>query len=219
MGISVGTQGLSQVIDELFADLKGKWVFNYLDDLVVYSPSIEEHVLHLREVLGRLQGAGFTLNPNKITLGATEIKFLGHKLSSRGVKVLTDRVAAIQRYLRPVNLRTLMRFVVMVGFYARFIPNFSLRAAPLHGLKKKGVPFVWCEEHQEAFESLNQALCEAPVPQIPHFAREFVIVTDSSDLAVTVVLHQRVDGELDPISYYSRLLTPGRGIVHMSVNV
>jgi hypothetical protein len=70
MGISVGTQGLSRVIDELFSDLKGKWVFNYLDDLFVYSPSIEEHVLHLREVLGRLQGAGFTLYSDKITLGA-----------------------------------------------------------------------------------------------------------------------------------------------------
>jgi hypothetical protein len=206
MGISVGTQGLSGII-ELFADLKGKWVFNYLDYLVVYSPSIEEHVLHLREVLGRLQGAGFTLNPEKITLGATEMKYLGHMLSSRGVKVLPDRVAAIQRYPRPVNLRTLRRFVGMVGFYARFIPEFARRAAPLHGLKK-GVPFVWCEEHQEAFESLKQALCEAPVLQILDFVKEFVLITDASDLAISAVLNQRVDVELAPISYYSRLLTP-----------
>jgi hypothetical protein len=74
MGISVGSQGLSRVIDELFADLKGNGVFNFLDDLVVYSASVEEHLSHVREVLRRLQEAGFTLNPDKVTLGATEIK-------------------------------------------------------------------------------------------------------------------------------------------------
>jgi hypothetical protein len=74
MGISVGCQGLGRVIDELFADLKGRHVFNFVDDLVVYSPSLEQHRVHVREVLRRLQGAGFTLNPEKVVFGATEIK-------------------------------------------------------------------------------------------------------------------------------------------------
>jgi len=80
----------------------------------------------------------------------------------------------------------------MVGFYARFIPDYSHKAAVLHGLKKKRVPFVWPDEHQEAFESLKRALCEAPVLQIPDFNKEFVLVTDASDLAVSAILHQRV---------------------------
>jgi hypothetical protein len=78
MGISVGSQGLSRVVDKLFADLKGKFVFNYLDDLVIYSPSEEAHRGHLREVLDRLRKAGFTLNKEKMTMGVTEIKYLGH---------------------------------------------------------------------------------------------------------------------------------------------
>jgi hypothetical protein len=82
-------------------DLKGKYVFNFLDDLVVYSPSVEEHGEHLREVLGRLERAGFTLNPEKVILGASEIKYLGHLLSARAVRVLPDRVETIQRYPRP----------------------------------------------------------------------------------------------------------------------
>jgi len=85
MGISVGCQGLSRVVDELFADLKGRFVFNFVDDLLVYSPSMEEHRSHAREVLNRLQGAGFTLNPEKAVFGATEIKYLGHLISGRGV--------------------------------------------------------------------------------------------------------------------------------------
>jgi len=101
MGISVGSQGLSRVIDELFADLKGKCVFNFLDDLVVYSSSVEEHAAHVGEGLRKLQDAGFTLNPDKLTFGANEIKYLVHLISPRGIKVLPDRVATIQRYPRP----------------------------------------------------------------------------------------------------------------------
>jgi hypothetical protein len=95
MGISVGSQGLSRVTDQFFADLKGKFVFNFLDDLIVYSGSMVEHVAHLREVLARLQGAGFTLNPDKVTIGAQEIKYLGHVLSSDGIQVLPECIAAI----------------------------------------------------------------------------------------------------------------------------
>jgi hypothetical protein len=88
----------------------------FFDDLVVYSPSVEEHVVHVREVLGRLQEAGFTLNPDKVTLGATEIKYVGHLLSSRVIRILPDRVAIIRLYPRPANLRALRRFIGMVGF-------------------------------------------------------------------------------------------------------
>ena len=141
MGISVGCHGLSRVVNNLFADLKGDYVFNYLDDLVVYSASISEHQEHLRKVLCRLQSAGFTLNKEKIVLGASEIKYLGHYLSSRGIKVIADRVEAIRQYPCPQNLRSVRRFLGMVGFYARFIPEFSLRAALLHRLKGKGIKF------------------------------------------------------------------------------
>jgi len=134
MGISIGSQGLSRVVDELFADQKNHFVFNYLDDLIVYSRSLEEYARHLCTVLDKLQNAGFTLNIEKVTLAAPQIKYLGHLLSARGVSVLPDRVAAINSYPRPQNLRALRRFLGMVGFYARFIPNFSHCAAPLHDL-------------------------------------------------------------------------------------
>jgi hypothetical protein len=208
MGISVGCQGLSRVIDELFSDLKGRFVFSFLDDLVVYSSSREEHAGHVREVLTRLQAAGFTLNPDKVVLGASEIKYLGHSLLARGVRVLPDQVTAIRQYPKLSNLRALRRFMGMVGFNARFIPGYADAAVVLHALKKKGVPFIWNEERQATFEFLKDALCKAPVLQIPDFSKQFVLVTDASNLAVSAVLHQRVDGgEMAPISYYSRLLT------------
>jgi len=78
MGISIGSQGLSRVVDELFVDLKNEFVFNYLDDLILYSRSLEEHSRHVRIELDRLQGASFTLNFDKVTFTATQIKYLGH---------------------------------------------------------------------------------------------------------------------------------------------
>jgi hypothetical protein len=84
MGTSVGRQELSRVVDNLFSDLKSKYVFNYQEDLVIYSAKVTEHKEHLREVLNRLQTAGFTLNKEKVVLGASEIKYLGHYLSTRG---------------------------------------------------------------------------------------------------------------------------------------
>jgi hypothetical protein len=101
MGISIGSQGLTRVIDELFAEEKGIFIFNYLDDLVVYSASMPEHAVHLRVVLHKLQDAGFTLNPQKITIAAAEIKYLGHLLSAQGIRVSPDRTEAIQKYPPP----------------------------------------------------------------------------------------------------------------------
>jgi len=203
-GISVGCQGLSRVIDELIADLKGKFVFNFLDELVVYSASARKHESHVHDVLSRLQKAGFTLNPDKVVLWAAEIKYLGHLLSRHGVKILPERVAAIQEYPRPFKIRSLRRFVGMVGFYARFIPRYADIVGVLHGLKKK---FAWGEQHQAAFESLKRALCEALVLQIPDFTKDFTLVTNANDQAVSAVPHQWVADGLAPIAFYSRVLT------------
>jgi hypothetical protein len=91
LGNSVGCQSLSRVIDEFFADLRGMYVFNFLDDLVVYSLSAAEQAVHVREVLRRIKTAGFTLNPDKVTFGPAEIKCLGDLISSRDITILTPR--------------------------------------------------------------------------------------------------------------------------------
>jgi hypothetical protein len=137
-------------------------------------------------VVRRLQAAGFTFNPDKAVFGASEIKYLGHLVSRRGVKILPDRVAAVANYPHPVNLRALRRFIGMVGFCARFVPNFGDIAAPLYNLKKNGVPFEWNDSHQRAFERLKRALCEAP-----DFSKDFVLATALHSL----IINERDDAE------------------------
>jgi hypothetical protein len=103
------------------------------------------------------------------------------------------------------------RFLGMVGFYGRFIERFSQIAEPLHELKRKNARFVWCETQQAAFERLKEALSMPPVLQIPGFSREFTLVCDASEVAISAVLHQRKGQGLAPVAFSSHLLSPAEG--------
>jgi hypothetical protein len=155
MGISVGCQVLSRVVDSLFGDLKQKFVYNFMDDLVVYLGSFAEHLQYLKEIFARLANAGFVLNRDKLYLAQQEISFLGHSVSAKGIKVLPERVEAIEKFPPPKNLKVVRRFLGMAGFYARFIDRFSQIAEPLHALKCKNAKFVWGDAQQAAFLQLN----------------------------------------------------------------
>jgi hypothetical protein len=116
MGISVGCQVLSRVVDSLFGDLKHSYVYNFMDDLVMYSRSMEEHLGHLREVFHRLEKAGFTLNCDKVHLAQSEIKFSGHSLSADGIKILPERVEAISQFSPPKTLKAVAASLVWSDF-------------------------------------------------------------------------------------------------------
>jgi hypothetical protein len=156
MEISVGCQVLSRVIDTLLGGIKHKFVYNFMDDLVVYSGSFAEHLEHFREIFARLAKAGFALNREKLHLAQQEISFLAHSVSSEGIKVLPERVEAIKSFPPPKNLKEVRRFLGMAGFYARFIYRFSQLAEPLHALKRKNAKFIWGDAQQAFFYSIRR---------------------------------------------------------------
>lgn len=207
MGISVGCQILSRVVDSLFGDLKHQYVYNFMDDLLVYSCTVEDHLVHLEEVFRRLEKAGFTLNRDKMQLMKPKIKFLGHSLSEAGVEVLPERIEALREFPPPNNLKAVRRFLGMIGFYGNFVKDFSRLAEPLHALKRKNARFVWGEPQRRSFEALKEAISTPPVLQVPDFEKEFVLVCDASDMAVSAVLNQRGEAGLAPIAFASRLLS------------
>lgn len=208
MGICVGGQILSREVDRIFGDIKFKFLFNYLDDLLVYSSTWAEHIRHLKEVFSRLQIAGFTLNPAKVVLGVQEISFLGHLLSATGIRVNPERVSVIKGFPLPRNLKQVRRFLGMAAFYSRFIPDFSRLSEPLNALKRKNAKFVWEVNQQRAYEAIKEALCQAPTLQIPNFHLPFVLQCDASDIGVSSVLNQEVGGKLAPIAFFSRPFSP-----------
>jgi hypothetical protein len=115
LGISVGCQVLSRVVDKLFGGLKQKFVYNFMDDPVVYSRSLPEHLGHFAEVFKRLEKAGFSLNPDNLRLGQAEIALIWHLVSGQGVKILPERVEATWTFPYPKNLKGVRRFLGMAG--------------------------------------------------------------------------------------------------------
>jgi hypothetical protein len=206
-GISVGAQTLTRLLDSIFHDLKFRYLFNYLDDVVVYSKTFEEHMTHLQEVFTRLQKAGLTCNPEKVKFAQREISFLGHLVSSRGVRIDPERTQSIRDFPPPRDAKGIARFVGMVNFYRKFIPNVAQLALPLNELRRKGAKFAWGEAQQKAFEALKEAIAQPPVLRMADFSRPFILQTDASSAAIGAVLSQEFDGYRQPIAFASRTLT------------
>jgi hypothetical protein len=160
-GVATGAQVLTRLLDRVFQDLKFEFVYHYLDDVVIYSESFEDHLEHLRVVLERLRAAGLTVKPEKVVFATRGISFLGHIISPAGVRIDPERTRAIRDFPPPKDAKGISRFVGMVNFYHKFIPHFADIAAPLNALRKKGAKFTSGKSQQEAFDFLKAGYCLA----------------------------------------------------------
>jgi len=188
--------------------LKGlHFVMAYLDDIVIYSTSPTEHLKHISIVLDRLKSANLKMKKSKCNFFKKEIHYLGHILSSDGVKPQHHKIQAIKNMNRPTNVRGVREFLGMVGFYRRHINRFSDIAKPLTRLIRKNDKFIWTDECQKSFNALKQALITSPILKYPDPNKAYTIFTDASDIALGSILLQKhnVNGkECDmPIAYLS----------------
>ena len=183
----------------------------YLDDLIVVSKTWEEHLEHLRAVLGRLRAAGLTAKARKCEFGAAECNYLGHVVGSGLVKPQESKLFAIKAFSIPATKKEVRAFLGITGYYRRFIANYSEVAAPLTDLTKKSSPnaVIWTAECDKAFRELKEKLCTMPILRSPDFDSAFILQTDASDRGIGAVLSQRADdGEEHPVAYWSRKLLP-----------
>lgn len=136
------------------------WIFClvYIDDIVVYSKTYEEHIWHLDQVLGAIEDAGITLSPNKCHLFYDSILLLGHKVSRLGLSTHEEKVKAILELERPRKLSQLQTFLGMVVYFSAFIPYYASICTPLFSLLKKGTPWTWGAEEEHTFKSAKEAL-------------------------------------------------------------
>ena len=167
----------------------------YLDDIIVFGQTAEEHDRNLTEVLRRIQDAGLTLNPKKCCFLRNSVDYLGHQISAEGIKALPDKLETVQNWPLPRSQKELQSFLGLANYYRRFVQGYSQIAAPLHRLTEKAAKrnFNWGPEQDEAFEQLKQKLCEAPILTLPDFSESappFTLDTDASDDAVGAVLSQ-----------------------------
>eukprot|EP00042_Codosiga_hollandica_P025425 m.113500 g.113500 ORF g.113500 m.113500 type:complete len:1292 (+) comp51865_c0_seq4:40-3915(+) len=183
-------------------------VLVYLDDILVFSKTLEDHVATLRLVLGRLRDVRFVLNREKCRFGLSSVTFLGHVVSADGVRPCAEKLRALKEFPAPTDKKDLQAFLGLIGFYRRFVPSFAQHARPLFDLLKKDAEFVWSKECSAAQTTLLAALMKDAVLQFPDLKSPFVVTTDASRVGVGAVLSQWLGGELRPVQFLSRALQP-----------
>jgi hypothetical protein len=204
---SNGSPGAYQALDLIFHDAKFEFVYHYLDDLDIYSETFEQHLDHVDQVLSRLREEGLTVKPSKVVFAVKEILFLSHRVSPLGVSINPIRTQPICDFPPPKDVKVFVRFIGILNFYHKFIPNFAKVAAPLKVLrKKKKAKFSREPEQQKAFDELKRAISESPALRMADFSKTFILQTDASGVALGAVLSQEVDGYRQCIAYASRTL-------------
>ena len=178
----------------------------YLDDVIVFSKTFNEHVYRLSEVFQRLSKADLKLKATKCHLFEQKVSFLGHVVSGEGIQPDSEKIRVIETWPRPKSVSDVRAFVGLAGYYRSFVAGFAGHARPLHELTGKQVRFKWEDSQECAFNELKTKLINAPVLCTPRNEGKFILDTDASDFALGAILQQEQDGEVKVIAYASRCL-------------
>ena len=195
-------------------DLNLKWCLIYLDDIVIFSKTQEEHIEHLDAVLQRLIDAGLKLKPSKCNLFKKEIVYLGHRVTIKGIHPNPKGIKAVQEIVAPETVTGVRKFIGLVSHYWKFIKGFANITRPLNKLvsgenaKKKKERIVWTDKCQVAFNRLKEALSTALVLAYTDYSKPFGLITDMSELGLRAALYQEQDDRTErPIAFTSRALS------------
>lgn len=214
-GLRNAAQSFQRFMNEVTKGLD--FVFVYMDDILVFSDSEEQHKQHLRQLFRRLEQFGLQIKPIKCLFGVKQLEFLGHDITEQGIKPSASRVQAIVDFETPTSLRKLQKFIGMVNYYFRFIPNLAKILIPLHDyvasctkISKKSqikTSFHWTDECKQAFEKAKQGLIDAVLLAHPSCVHSRIsLVTDASNVAVGSVLQQKVNNVWQPLGFFSKKL-------------
>jgi hypothetical protein len=218
MGLTNAPAEFMRLMETTFEAELNKFVLVFLDDILIYSKTLEEHEQHLRAALGRLRERGLHAKLSKCTFLRAEVEFLGHYVGRDGVRMVEGKVEAVRAWPTPTKQKDVEQFIGLAGYYRRFIKDFSALAKPLTelcGTLKKttsGAPpvkkFYWGSKQQEAFDALKTAVSGAPCLAMPDPERDFIVHPDASGYATGAVLMQRFDEGLRPIAFLSKRMKP-----------
>lgn len=209
MGLSGSGATLNALVDTILADLSD-CVCTYLDDVFIWTDTIEKHFEVLREVAKRLREAGLGISDKKTHLAMRKVKFLGFVIDKDGLHINDEKLDPILNFEIPRTQRHVRKFMGMVGWFRRFIPDFADISAPINELTKTQYKqkFIWTPEADKAFRELKIAMTTTPVLALPDYNIEFTIHSDCSNVAAGAVLTQVQEGKEKVIAYMSQKLTP-----------
>ena len=204
-GLTNAPATFQRLMNQLFSGKEWEFVSVYLDDVLIASQSMNEHVEHIKKVLLHLKEAGLRLKPSKCTFATEEIEYLGHTLTPEGVRPNSKKVEAVSKFPKPKNVKEVKSFLGLANFYKRHIPDMAVISRPLAYLTKKNIEFNWTSECETAFMEVKQRLVSAPVLKPPDLSKPFLLWTDASERGFGAVLEQEdTEGQRFPIAYASR---------------
>lgn len=183
------------------------FTISYIDDILVFSKSFEDHIKHLCALFEAIKIEGFKLKFSKCSFAENSVKYLGHIIQNNSVKPLKDNLISIKNFPIPKTQKNVRQFLGKINFYHKYVPNVAIKLEPLHNLLRKGREFKWTEECQKSFDEMKQILCTKPVLTIFDPNRPIHIYTDASLLGVGAVLKQpQEDGIEKPVAFFSKKL-------------
>jgi len=179
----------------------------YIDDIIVFGRTFDEHLVRLREVFGRIRTANLKIrSPSKCSFFQRTVSFLGHVISENGIAMQPEKIEAIQTWSPCRDLTELRAFLGTCGYYRRFVENFAGIASPLYALMRKGVRFELTIECQEAFEELKLRLMSGHILALPIDEGTYILDADASGFGLRAILSQTQFGTERVIAYSSRTL-------------
>ena len=208
-GLANAPATFQNMINDILREYLDQGVLAYLDDILIYSKDMREHVALVKKVLQKLKENHLAVAAHKSIFHALEVEFLGYLVNQEGVKMSKRKVESITTWETPRNLKDIQRFLGFANYYRWFIKNFSALCRPLtDSLKKTNEEFKWTEIHQHSFEELKKAFTTAPI--LRHFdpSKEVIIETDASNFALGCILSQRHEGRLHPVAFHSQKMSP-----------
>ncbi|WVZ52612.1 hypothetical protein U9M48_003656 [Paspalum notatum var. saurae] len=199
-GLTNAPASFMNLMNKVFMEYLDKFVVVFIDDILIYSKTEEEHEEHLRLVLQKLREHKLYAKLSKCEFWLDQVPFLGHIVSKGGIMVDPSKISSVIDWKVPEDVKEVRGFLGLAGYYRRFIESFSRIAKPMTSLLEKGVPFIWTKERQA--DELKKRLTTAPVLTLPDLTKSFTVYCDASKEGLGCVLMQ--EGKV--IAYASRQL-------------
>lgn len=206
-GMSTSPNAFQRLMNTILGDLNNMGILVYVDDIIVASKDIDSHFEKLKVVFNRLKQHNLKLKPSKCIFLNTSIQYLGFEISKGQVFPINKNIEVIKQFKIPNSRKAVRSYLGTLGFYRRFIPDFSKRTIHLTNLTKSTGRFIWTSEHQKEFEDLQAALASKPCLALPDFSKDFQLYTDASGEALGAVLTQLDENNYPhPVAFASRKL-------------
>ena len=198
-GLSNASATFQRLMERVLSRLQWDICLIYLDDIIIFSRTLEDHISQLQAVFARLKAANLKLKAKKCHLFRRQVAYLGHLVSEEGVAADPEKLKAVREWPRPRAVSDVRSFVGLCSYYRRFIPDFATVAKPLICLTEKYRQFKWGRAQEEAWLEMKRRLITAPVLAYPDPDRPFILDTDASDTGIGAV--QDLDGQERVITY------------------